>query len=121
MWHAHSPFDSCQKGRYQLNGVGAVSQLYSHWQEKHGENPAARVLEARWRLALDNPSKSAEWLDAQPDMALILSNEEMDRLGGEQMGYERVRRPTPDPTDFSPAFDLHSDEHRAWLQAEGTI
>ena len=54
-------------------------------------------------------------------MALILSNEEMDRLSGEETGYERVRRPTPDPTDFSPAFDLHSDEHRAWLQATGTI
>ena len=26
------------------------------------------MLEARWRLALDNPSKSAEWLDAQPDV-----------------------------------------------------
>ena len=53
--------------------------------------------------------------------SVILSNEEMVRLGGEEAGYERVRRPTPDPTDFSPAFDLHSDEHRAWLQAEGTI
>ena len=63
MARARSPFASCKKGRYQLNGIGAVSQLYSHWQDRHGENPAARVLEARWRLALDNKDKSKLWLD----------------------------------------------------------
>ena len=73
----------------------------------------------RWRLALDNKDKSKEWLDAQKP--LILSNEEMDRLGGKEQGYQRIRSPTADATDFKPAFSLHTDEHRAWLQATGTI
>ena len=44
-----------------------------------------------------------------------------ERLGGEAQGYEQIRSPPPDPTDFKVAFDLHTDEHRAWLQAVGTI
>ena len=45
----------------------------------------------------------------------------MDRLGGEEQGYQRIRIPTTDATDFAPAFALHTDEHRTWLQATGTI
>ena len=51
------PFATCKKSHRVLNGVSAVSQLYSHWQEGHKDNKAARVLEARWRLALDNKDK----------------------------------------------------------------
>ena len=80
---------------------------------------ARRLLPNRSRLALDHKSKSKEWLDARKP--LILSDEEFERLGGEERGYERVRRPMPDPADFTPGFDLHTEEHRAWLLAEGTI
>eukprot|EP00966_Prymnesium_polylepis_P199090 4613453-Prymnesium_polylepis.1 len=41
----------------------------------------------------------------------------MDRLGGEEKGFEQIRKPTPDPTDFNPTFELHTPEHRAWLEA----
>ena len=86
----------------------------------HAGNPAAQALEARWRLALDNKDKGKEWLDARDEQQpLVLSNEEMDRLGGE--GYQRIRDLTSDVADFSPTFMLHSVEHRAWLQAVGTI
>ena len=61
----------------------------------------------------------AAGLDAREP--LILSNEEMDRLGGEEAGYQRIRSPTTDATDFSPTFALHTDEHRAWLLATGTL
>ena len=77
------------------------------------------MLEARWRLALDNKGKSALWLDSRHP--LVLSNEEMDHLGGEEKGYERVRVPTSDPSDFNVAFELHTEEHREWLVATGTI
>ena len=30
-----------------------------------GSSPSAHVLEARWRLALDNQTKSTEWLDQE--------------------------------------------------------
>ena len=45
----------------------------------------------------------------------------MDRLGGEEAGYQGIRSLTTDATDFSPAFALHTEEHRTWLQATGTI
>jgi hypothetical protein len=45
----------------------------------------------------------------------------MDRLGGEEQGYQRIRGLSTDVTDFSPTFALHTDEHRAWLQAAGTL
>ena len=113
------PFATCKKSHRVLNGVSAVSQLYSHWQEGHKDNKAARVLEARWRLELDNKDTSAAWLDARHP--LILSNEEMDRLGGEEKGYEQIRKPAPDPTDFKPTFKLHTPEHRTWLEAVGSL
>ena len=114
------PFKSCKKSHRVLNEVGAVSQLYSHWQDKrHKDNPMARALEARWRLALDNKTKSKEWLDARAP--LCLTCEEGERLGGEAEGYEEIRLPATDPTDFKVSFELHTEEHREWLQAKGTI
>ncbi|EOD04915.1 hypothetical protein EMIHUDRAFT_121530 [Emiliania huxleyi CCMP1516] len=77
----------------------------------------AIALEKRWRLALDNKHKSKEWLDAQPGCALCLTCEEADRLGGEEAGYEQIRPPKPDPTDFKLTFDLNTEEHRAWKAA----
>ena len=115
------PFDSCKKSHRVLNGVSAVSQLYSHWKGRHASNPMAIALEKRWRLALDNKHKSKEWLDAQPGCALCLTCEEADRLGGEEAGYEQIRPPKPDPTDFKLTFDLNTEEHRAWKAAVGTI
>ena len=44
--------DKCKYAKYRLNGVGRVSQLYSHWQHCHKDNPAARVLKKRWRKVL---------------------------------------------------------------------
>ena len=58
------------------------------------------------------------------DLVFVLldrPNEEMDRLGGEEQGYERVRGPTSDPSDFNVGFQLHTEEHREWLEAAGTI
>ena len=52
-----------------------------------GKNPAAPVLEARWRLANADHKKVsnlAALLDSQHP--LTLTNEEMDSLGGEEKG-----------------------------------
>ena len=43
--------DKCKYAKYRLNGVGRVSQLYSHWQHCHKDNPAARESCAREALA----------------------------------------------------------------------
>ena len=32
-----------------MNGSCKPSQLFSHWQHMHANNPAAKQLEARWR------------------------------------------------------------------------
>ena len=63
--------------------------------------------------------KSVAWLDEV--CPLVLSNEEMDRLGGEEKGYEQVRSLQPDPSDFAHRFSLDSAEHREWLSAMGTL
>ena len=48
------PFDGdkCKGAKHRLNRIGGISQLYSHWQLCHAKNPAARVLEKRWRTVL---------------------------------------------------------------------
>ena len=45
----------------------------------------------------------------------------MNRLGSEENGYEQIRKPAPDPTDFKPTFDLHTPECRMWLAAVGSL
>ena len=115
------PFAMCRKAHYHLNSFSTVSQLYSHWQKNHPKNNAARTLEARWRLANDN-KKSLNLkalLDAKH--SLVLTNEEMERLGGEEAGYEEIRKPAPSAADFKHRFDLNSSEHFEWLEAASTI
>ena len=61
------------------------------------------------------------------DTFLVLDNEEMQRLGGEEHGYEQVRQPTSSAVDFMHRFPLDmcfpidSTEHTEWLAAAGTI
>ena len=64
-------------------------------------------------------SNLAALLDSQHP--LILTNEEMDRLGGEEKGHEQIRKPTPSAADFKHRFKLDSREHYEWLEAVGTI
>ena len=47
--------------------------------------------------------------------------EEMERLGGPTEGYEQVRASMPSTADFKHRLDLNSAEHKAWLEAAGTI
>lgn len=93
-----------------------------HWQHKHKDNPAARRLEARWRLAILNPTKAKEWLDEREP--LELTTEWMEQQGGVDQGYEQVRpplAPDADATFSTFNFELHSVEHRTWLEAEGSL
>ena len=115
------PFATCKKAHYHLNSFSTVSQLYSHWQKQHAKNKAARILEARWRLATVN--KKSRNLKALLDapQPLVLANEEMERLGGEEKGYEGIRKPAPSVADFKHRFALNSSEHFQWLEAAGTI
>ena len=117
---------SCGKAHRHLNGFSAVSQLYSHWQQQHKDNKAARVLEARWRLAndlTDHGKKKvpnlADRLDEQ--FPLVLTNDEMVRLGGPTEGYEAVNTPSPSTADFKHRFDVNSMEHAEWLKAFGSV
>ena len=47
-----------------LNRFGGISQLFKHWEKKHGENPAAKQLVARFKMLLKNKTLSLERLDA---------------------------------------------------------
>ena len=109
--------ESCRR----LNGICSISQLYSHWQKYHVGNKAAGQLETRWRLALKNPRKPKQWLDERAP--LELTPEWMEQQGGLEQGYEQLRPPLAPDADamFSTFnFELHSVEHRSWLEAEGT-
>ena len=46
-----------------MNGSCKPSQLFSHWQHMHANNPAAKQLEARWRRATKMKAISLEQLD----------------------------------------------------------
>ena len=83
--------DKCHGAKHRLNGVGRVSQLYSHWQLCHKNNPAACVLERRWRIVLGNRTIPVAKLNALPDHALELTNSWMEEQGGMEKGYEQLR------------------------------
>ena len=82
--------DKCKGAKHRLNGVGRVSQLYSHWQHCHKNNPAARVLEKRWRTVLQARTITLEKLNGKPGHALELSNSWMEAQGGMEQGYEQL-------------------------------
>ena len=87
--------------------------MYKHWQKKHSgtvaDSPAAK-LEQRWRVALKNKTITAEALDAAHPLALE--------------GSEALRSPVPigsTADDFGYDFELHTDAHRSWLMAAGSL
>lgn len=120
------PFGTCSKAHRHLNSFSAVSQLYSHWKNKHRENPAAALLANRWRLAnelTDNGKRLLPNLAERLDQSvpLILNTEEMEHLGGPNEGYEAIRAPTLTSADFKHRAVIDSADHQTWLQAAGTI
>jgi hypothetical protein len=80
------PWESpcCPKGVCRLNRFGGISQMYKHWTAKHGDNPAAQQLIARFKVALKNKRLSVEQLNARAPL-------EHEVEGGEQL------RPTLSP------------------------
>eukprot|EP00966_Prymnesium_polylepis_P298117 6888827-Prymnesium_polylepis.1 len=91
--------DKCKGPKHRLNGIGRVSQLYSHWQLCHKNNDAARVLEKRWRTVMKARTISVEKLNALPDHALELSSSWMESQGGTEKGYEQLRNPSAHASD----------------------
>ena len=87
------PFDGdkCLGAKHRLNRIGGISQLYSHWQLCHKGNPAARMLEKRWRKVLKARTIPVAKLNALPDHALELSSSWMESQGGMEQGYEQLR------------------------------
>ena len=103
----------CNHGQFRLNGPGAVSQLYSHWQHAHKGNPAAATLEKRWRAALKNKMIAQQALDSG-DTALDLATADL--------GDDKLRCPPASPADAFPhTFEARSAEYYEWLQAVGTL
>ena len=109
------PFESpgCPKGVCRLNRFGGISQMYKHWVSKHSDNPAAQQLIARFKVALKNKRLSAAQLDERAPL----------EMHGEGEGYEQQRSPDTVTSEdvFTYDFEMHSEEHRAWLIATGTI
>ena len=99
-----------------MNGSCKPSQLFSHWQNMHPKNPAAKQLEARWRQAIKMKGISLEQLDQCAPCTLTGDTEE---------GYEPLRTPpaTPDGTEpsivFPHSFEVGSAELREWLAGSG--
>ena len=91
--------DKCKYAKYRLNRVGGISQLYSHWQHGHKDNPAARVLEKRWRKVLKARTIPVDKLNALPGLALELSGSWMESQGGMEHGYEQLRNPSAHASD----------------------
>ena len=106
----------CPRGRFRMNGSCKPSQLYSHWQTAHSENPAAKQLEARWRKAIKDKSLSTAQLDA----CVPVEMEPDEEAGGEPL------RAAPSPAEgakyhWPHTFARDSAEHDTWLQAVGDI
>ena len=98
------------------------SQLYSHWQKQHAENPAAaKQLEKRWRNALTNCNISRVALGRAA--ALERSSEEME--GPELEGFELMcdlqTTSTKDHEQFPHDFDYNLSAFRAWVAGTGSI
>ena len=91
--------DKCKHAKHRLNRVGGISQLYSHWQICHKENPAARVLEKRWRTVMKARTISVNKLNALPGHALEVSGTWMQAQGGMEKGYEQLRSPSAHTSD----------------------
>ena len=81
--------------------------------EKHSDNPAAQQLIARFKVALKNKRLSAAQLDDRAPL----------EMHGEGEGYEQQRSPDTVTSEdvFTYDFEMHSEGHRAWLIATGTI
>ena len=109
------PFESpgCPKGVCRLNRFGGISQMYKHWVSKHSDNPAAQQLIARFKVSLKNKRLSAVQLDDRAPLEVHADGE----------GYEQQRSPDAVTSEdmFTYEFDMHSEGHRAWLIATGTI
>jgi hypothetical protein len=110
------PFESavCTKGCRRLNRFGGISQMFKHWEKRHGDNPAAKQLIARFKAILKNKRLTMAQLDAKAP--LVLEGEAED-------GYEQVRSLDAIASEdlFTYDFEMHSDEHREWLAAVGSI
>ena len=75
----------------------------------HDKNPAAKELEARWRMAIKNKS-------------LTLTPLEM--TGEETEGYEPLRKaltPTDSQVHFPHSFKYGSQEYQEWLLASDEL
>ena len=112
------PFDGprCTHGFFRMNGSCKPSQLFSHWQHMHANNPAAKQLEARWRQAIKMKGISLEQLDQCAPCTLTGDTEE---------GYEPLRTPPATPDGIEPSivfphsFEVGSAELREWLAGSG--
>ena len=101
----------CPHGNFRMNGECKPSQLYSHWQKMHSENPAAKELEARWRAAIKNKSLTLTALNACAPCQMT---------GDEADGYEPLRKASATEHHFPHAFGFGSPEYHTWLQAADT-
>ena len=109
------PFEGakCQHGIFRMNGACKPSQLYSHWQHAHKDNPMAKQLEKCWRRAIKNRhlSQDALWQPLREDFPADSCE---------------TRRDAPMPEDgakyhFPHDFLFGSDECTAWLKAVNTL
>ena len=109
------PFASavCTKPTRRQNRFGGMSQMIKHLDAVHSDNPAAMQLKTRLRVMLKNKRLTVEQLDARAPL-----------VQREEEGFEQLRRPADAVASedmFTFDFDMHSDEHREWLTATGTI
>ena len=103
-------------GKFRLNGPSRVSQLYSHWKVQHAGNPAAAILERRWRMMLKNKMISLQQLDAG-DSQLDFGDAQLD------LGDDVLRSPADAGSGdrFCPPCSVRSPSYASWMGATGTI
>ena len=105
------PFDGakCTHGIFRMNGACKPSQLYSHWQHAHKDNPMCKQLEACWRRGIKNRhlSQDALWEPVRMEVAAE--------------DCETKRDPPMDGAHFPHDFLFGSNECTAWLNAVNTL
>ena len=87
--------------------------MFTHLKSTHRDNPAAAQLVTRLKTILKDKRLTLEQLDARAPL-----------VQREEEGYEQLRVPADAVASedvFMFDFEMHSEEHREWLSAVGTI
>ena len=104
---------------FKLNRINGISNMCKHMVTAHGDNPAAKIAAARLKAADESRRLTSQELDVKCGK-VELSDEYMTAQGGNDSGYEQVRKFRSDDDYFEVDFELGTEAHAAWVRTNAT-